>query len=186
MPRRKYAEDSFYNHCRSKTPEEGREKWVAEERKQSEADRLSVERHQPVVTRVEDDGEGLVVEFTRANGEHVRAGYVMSTWHRPPADVPPSGQRRLGRGYTQGPREKIEAEILKAYCCAHAHHAQLLCQLLLMLLVPPTACRCRPFRCYSHAQIGLDHYSFAFLKGRRSACRVPMAFLSTLLSSLIR
>ena len=87
MPPRKYGEDSFYNHCRSKTPEEAREKWAVEERKQFEADRLSVERHQPVVTRVEDDGDGLVVEFTRANGERVKAGYVMSTWHRPPAEV---------------------------------------------------------------------------------------------------
>jgi hypothetical protein len=87
MPRRKYGEDSFYNHCRSKTPEEAREKWAVEERKQFEADRLRVERHQPVVTRVEDDGEGLVVEFTRDNGERVKAGYVMSSWHRPPADV---------------------------------------------------------------------------------------------------
>jgi hypothetical protein len=87
MPRRKYGEDSFYNHCRSKTLEEARENWAVEEKKQFEADRLSVERHRPVVTRVEDDGEGLVVEFTRDNGERVKAGYVMSSWHRPPADV---------------------------------------------------------------------------------------------------
>jgi hypothetical protein len=50
-------------------------------------DRESLRVHKPKVIGVRFDGKELFIEYTTAEGERVSAGYVQSSWGKPPAAV---------------------------------------------------------------------------------------------------
>ena len=76
-----------YGGCWGETLKEAKAKWRIRREAERQADKASVKTHQPKVVRVEENGKGIVVEFTRDNRERVVAGYVLNGWERPPKDV---------------------------------------------------------------------------------------------------
>jgi hypothetical protein len=101
MPRRKPTEEEFNDpypndpyrsglaHWAWLTehPEERRKEWSAHMDRHDRLTEAHLKKFQPVVTDMNFNGEFVHVEFTRNNGERVRAGYRLCIWDRPPANL---------------------------------------------------------------------------------------------------
>jgi hypothetical protein len=70
-----------------KTPQEASKKATAGLKERLKKERTEVRRRKAKVTRVDQDGTGVAVEFTRDNGERVRARYIFLMWEKPPYEV---------------------------------------------------------------------------------------------------
>jgi hypothetical protein len=77
----------IYNGQWGKTLAEAKRKDAAARKARNKADKADVRKREAKLTKIENDGRFVHVEFTRNNGERVSATYELWAWNQPPADV---------------------------------------------------------------------------------------------------